>query len=282
MMKTSIPDFIAFDTETATAEPSSICQIGFVIVSDCVIKHRESMLVRPPYNLYNSRNSCLHGIDALQTRYAPSFMVVWSYIWELFTSNLLVAHNSGFDLSVLRRTLRFYRLEVPEFNCDCTYRMTGMSLPDLCDSLEIEMTRHHDALYDAMACAEAFIKLKNGVKPNHQLIRAKTAKNIFSGHEPISGDLLKPDLENADPGHPFYNKRVVFTGVLDRMSRDEAAKLAWANGAIIDHTVSRHTQFVIAGSGAGPVKLQKIGQFNAEGAGIRIITENEFLEMIKT
>ncbi|MCK9401700.1 MAG: hypothetical protein M0Q51_17165 [Bacteroidales bacterium] len=34
------------------------------------------------------------------------------------------------------------------------------------------------------------------------------------------------------------------------------------------------------GSGAGPTKLKKIEEYNAQGAGIRIIGEEEFLEMI--
>jgi len=57
------PDFIAFDVETATPELSSICQIGYVIVSKGEIVLQEFHLVRPPCNLYLSRNSCIHGID---------------------------------------------------------------------------------------------------------------------------------------------------------------------------------------------------------------------------
>ena len=301
-------DFIAFDVETATSDLSSLCQIGFCRGNtgsgeawghggmeaeklgsgeagmpgggEAGIFYSASYFVKPPGNEYTAANSCVHGIDALRTKDAPAFPVIWSCIREIFTSNLLVAHNASFDISVLRATLRFYHLDVPSFTYEDTFKMTGLGLAPMCDALEIKMTRHHDALSDAVACGEAYIKLKNGIMPDYQLIRARSRKNIFAGHEPISAHLLVPDLENADPGHPFYNKRVVFTGVLDRMSRDDAAKLARANGAIIDHTVSQQTQIVIAGSGAGPAKLKKIEQFNAEGAGIRIINEDEFLEMI--
>jgi DNA polymerase III subunit epsilon len=79
----------------------------------------------------------------------------------------------------------------------------------------------------------------------------------------------------------FYNKKVVFTGVLDGKSRDEAAKIVRTKGADIDSGIICKTHFVIVGSGAGPMKLKKIEQYNAEGAGIMIIGQKEFLEMIK-
>jgi DNA polymerase-3 subunit epsilon len=274
-------DFIAFDVETATSELSSICQIGYVIVSKGEIILQESHLVRPPNNEYASRNSCIHGIDALKTKDKPLFPDIWNTIRGHFTSNLLVAHNSSFDLAVLKGTLSYYNLEVPDFNCYCTFRMTGLNLAALCDSLEINLIKHHDALYDAIACAQAYIKLKSGITPDHQLIRARSASNAFAGHERITGEMLKPDLENADQCNPFYCKKVVFTGVLDGISRDDAAKMVRARGADIDSGITRRTHYVIAGIGAGPLKLKKIEQFNAEGAGIRIIEENEFLDMIK-
>lgn len=47
-----------------------------------------------------------------------------------------------------------------------------------------------------------------------------------------------------------------------------------------DTSITRRTQYVIAGSGAGPVKLKKIADFNSRGADIRIINESDFLKMI--
>ena len=228
------PDFIAFDIETATSDFASLCQIGFVAFLKDEIIFQYSQLVRPPNNEYSSRNSRIHGIDALKTKDKLLFPVIWNTIREHFISNLLVAHNSSFDLSVLTSTLKYYNLEVPDFNCDCTFKMTGLSLEALCYSFEINLARHHHALSDAIACAQAYIKLKSGIKPRHQLIRAKSSRNLFAGHERITGDLRKPELENADPANPFYSKKVVFTGILDGISRDDAAKLARTRSADID------------------------------------------------
>jgi len=121
------PDFIAFDVETATSELSSICQIGYVIVSRGEIVLRKFHLVRPPNNEYASRNSCTHGIDALKTKDEPLFPDIWNSIREHFTSNLLVALNSSYDLSVLLGKTRYYNIIVPEFICNCTYSMNGLN-----------------------------------------------------------------------------------------------------------------------------------------------------------
>jgi DNA polymerase III subunit epsilon len=278
---TRAADFIAFDTETATAQLNSLCQVGFVLVSQGEIIRSETFYVRPPGNEYAVRNSCLHGIDALVTKDSPEFPEVWDNIHDLFTSNLLVAHNSAFDLAVLRNTLTFYNLEVPEFSCECTYQMSRLDLASLCDALEIELTHHHDALADASACAIAYLKMKLGIKPNHRLIKPKTAPDFFAGHEHLCGDVLRKDLSNADPNHQFYNKKVVFTGVLDTISREDAARAVKAHGADIDSGVTKRTDYVIVGSGAGPAKLKKIEQFNKEGSSIKMISEDEFLGMIK-
>lgn len=79
---------------------------------------------------------------------------------------------------------------------------------------------------------------------------------------------------------PFYNKKIVFTGVLDKITRDDAAKLVKAKGADIDTSISKRTDFVIAGHGAGPSKLKKIEDYNTSGSNIKIINEEEFLKII--
>ena len=67
----------------------------------------------------------------------------------------------------------------------------------------------------------------------------------------------------------------VFTGTLERISRDEAKKLVKENGGDVSSSVSKNTSFVVAGAEAGS-KLTK-----AEQLGVAIISEDEFLQMLK-
>ncbi len=272
--------FVALDVETANNNQTSICQIGYVIVNNGQIVEEKCFLVQPPGNEYEARHSCIHGIDAYQTRNQPTFPEVWNKIKPDLTNRLLVIHNASFDINVLNATLDYYGISKPCFQVECTYRKTELNLKSLAESLQIEMNKHHDALSDARTCALAYIKLFYGETPNHDLI-SNSKSDMFAGHERLTGNILKPKSEVANPCNPFFHKKVVFTGVLQTMSRENAACLVQEMGADIDTSINKKTDFVIVGQGAGPSKLKKIDEFNSSGSSIKTLTEVEFLSKIK-
>ena len=194
---------------------------------------------------------------------------------------MIVAHNSEFDIDCLSKTLEFYNIPSPNLRVHCTYEISGLSLVDLCESLEVQIVSHHNAMYDALACAESYIKLKNGQKPNLTRVTKKETKPLFEGHERLSGKVLKPDLEHADTNSLFFGKKLVFTGVLNTITREEAARITQEMGADIDTGISKKTDYVIIGTGAGPSKLKKIEEYNNSGSNIKLIHEPEFLTLIK-
>lgn len=121
--------------------------------------------------------------------------------------------------------------------------------------------------------------IRNKQKGNPRSDRFKAL--FFPEHETLTGNVLIPDLKNADPNSLFYNKKVVFTGVLESISRGDAAEIVKSRGADINNSISGLTNYVIVGSNAGPAKLKKIEDYNANGANIQIIYESDFLEMIQ-
>jgi len=93
-------------------------------------------------------------------------------------------------------------------------------------------------------------------------------------------DVLLSEVAVADEerpvvsGSPVAGKTVVFTGSLERMSRDEAKAMAERYGAKAAGSVSAKTDLVVAGPGAGS-KLAK-----ARELGIEIIDEDQWFELV--
>ena len=82
-------------------------------------------------------------------------------------------------------------------------------------------------------------------------------------------------IEDKDEDNRFLDKTFVLTGALSKYTREEATKIIEKFGGKTSSSVSKKTSYVLAGEDAGG-KLSK-----AQSLGVRIITEQEFEEMIK-
>ncbi|GAA4177369.1 NAD-dependent DNA ligase LigA [Shinella granuli] len=102
--------------------------------------------------------------------------------------------------------------------------------------------------------------------------------------EPRNLDVIDRLLQEVTPeaaeavvasSSPVAGKTVVFTGSLEKMTRDEAKAMAERLGAKVAGSVSKKTDLVVAGPGAGS-KLDKAREFNVE-----VIDEDGWFERIK-
>ncbi|MDB5526429.1 MAG: ligA [Rhizobium sp.] len=101
--------------------------------------------------------------------------------------------------------------------------------------------------------------------------------------EPRNIDVISRLLTEVTPlpmeapttsGSPVAGKTVVFTGSLERFTRDEAKARAESLGAKVAGSVSKKTDYVVAGPGAGS-KLDK-----ARELGVEVMTEDDWLTLI--
>lgn len=92
--------------------------------------------------------------------------------------------------------------------------------------------------------------------------------------ERLTGEVTIREAEKIATATAIAGKTVVFTGALEKMTREEAKAMAERLGAKVAGSVSKKTDYVVAGPGAGS-KLTK-----AREAGVNVLTEDEWFALI--
>jgi DNA ligase (NAD+) len=141
-----------------------------------------------------------------------------------------------------------------------------------------------EAFRDAMIAAakdrggEAYAELDNieGIGPT---VAEAIADFFAEPHnvkvvDELLGEVRPQPLEAIDHASPISGKTVVFTGTLERMTRPEAKARAERLGAKVAGSVSKKTDYVVAGPGAGS-KLKE-----AEKLGVQVLSEEDWLRLI--
>lgn len=103
-------------------------------------------------------------------------------------------------------------------------------------------------------------------KPEHQVLVAALSQ---------AGLQLEKQGGNTKISDRLAGLTFVISGVFSKLSRDGAKDLIEAHGGKTSGSVSGKTDYLLAGEGMGPAKLQK-----AEALGVKILSEDALLEMI--
>nr|DAS80780.1 MAG TPA: DNA polymerase III subunit alpha [Caudoviricetes sp.] len=296
--------FIAIDFETANSAYYSACSLGIVVVTDREIVKTEQFMIQPPDNIYNASNVSIHHIVPNDTKNADTFPDVWNKIKQYFDGTYyIVAHNANFDMSVLKASLDYYHLDIPDFEYFCSIQASkpmeegafGRSLEARCEYYKIALDNHHDSLCDAIACAQLVICGLNNYRyrtiGTH--VRMRRLLHDFSdvklklsfngsGFQTVkSSDLTQtievlPENEDFD----FKGKTFAFTGNIPDMPRDIAYAKVIAGGGVVADGVSKKVDILVNADGRESWKTKKAKELQGKGHRIKIITSDEFIEML--
>ncbi|WP_179394768.1 3'-5' exonuclease [Lacticaseibacillus absianus] len=158
-------NFIAMDFETASRQRASACSLAIVVVENSQITDSFYTLIDPETE-FDPQNVRIHHIRPAMVVGQPTFPAVWPHIASFFTpSRIVTAHNSPFDVSVLRRTLERYDIPVPRYQVIDTVRTSKRLMPELPNhrldtvsaAMNIKLANHHNALADSYACARILL-----------------------------------------------------------------------------------------------------------------------------
>ncbi len=159
-------DFTAIDFETANSSSASACSVGLVKVRDGRIVDRVHWYIRPPFphDEFSEWNIRIHGITPQTVADAPGWAEHLPALREFTGSDVLVAHNAGFDMGVIAKTSAAVGLDVPDYRSLCslqiarkTYHLDSYRLPVAAMAAGFEEFPHHDALADAEACSAIIV-----------------------------------------------------------------------------------------------------------------------------
>ncbi|HLO76346.1 MAG TPA: 3'-5' exonuclease [Magnetospirillum sp.] len=151
-------NFVAIDFETSDNGRDAACSVALVVVRGGKVVDTVSRLIRPPRK--RVRFTEIHGLTWEDLADAPDFAGVWPDLKDaLAGADFLAAHNAAFDRRVLEGCCAAHGLSYPQKPYLCTVQLARdvwnvrpTRLPDVCRFLCLQLN-HHDALSDAMACA---------------------------------------------------------------------------------------------------------------------------------
>lgn len=101
-------------------------------------------------------------------------------------------------------------------------------------------------------------------------------RNIVRRLKDAGVNMSVPENVDADRSDLLAGKTIVISGTFSKHSRDEYKELIENNGGKNSGSISKKTDYVLAGENMGPAKLEK-----AKSLGIPVIDEDTFLIMIE-
>ena len=270
-----------------------------------------STLIYQPSNEFAPFNIALHGITPAMVEGAPKWPEAREQLLRFSDGAPLVAHNAAFDIGVLRDASDACGLPWPSVRYACTLRIAHRVWPGLdtyslrllCQRLALLADgRDHDALHDAHLAALLLVRAINERQTGtlagllHALFIPLSEVDPDGWYGTTLRQLRARDVlqsvstVDADPGSPFYDKTVVFTGELAMVRRDAWRLVAAAGGCPADD-VTRKTDFLVCGYqdlmrlATGETKSHKFRRAKelcAEGLPLEFLTEKDFFELLQT
>lgn len=304
--------FVAIDFETAANQRASACSVGVAVFEEGRVVKRWSSLIDPRIGVdeWSGIAMSIHGIRPGDVHGAPTFADLWPSISSDIESVPLVAHNSSFDIGVIRAELGRAGVRHDPFRYACSARTARLAWPELpSTSLSVIAAmlgldlNHHEAESDAVTAGNVLVAAlaAMGASSLEEMLASRglhlgelrsDLSNRSFGFDGAGAQARATDVQvaaDADPEHPLFGQRIVLTGALTYMTRAEAWNRIAAVGAIPADNVSKKVDVLVVGD-LDPSTLvpgsmlsgkqRKAAELLAKGAQIDIWSEEDLLRLL--
>jgi len=157
--------------------------------------------------------------------------------------------------------------------------IAGLSIPHVGEETAIDLSKRFKKIEDLSSAEFSEIQVINGVGPKIAesiVLWFKDEDNAKMLKSLLKEIKVKNDTHKLSAGSKIEGKTFVLTGTLKTLGRDEAKEKIRQLGGSVASSVSPKTDFVVAGEEAGS-KLDK-----ARELGVKVLSEEEFLELLKS
>jgi len=294
-------DYTIIDLETTGLDPhwDNIIEVACIKYRGGEEAGRIQSLIQPPIREDADEDGLpyidgfiekLTGITNDMLKDAPMFKDIESQIEDFLAGELLVGHNVKFDINFLHDSFAPYDVPFENDFVD-TMRISRRVLPDLphhrlgdlADYFNISGT-HHRAMGDCEMTHGVLLGLAGIIKEKG----IELAKKDF-WREKIDLRSLQANPAKFIKDHIFYDRICVFTGKLERLTRQEAAQIVVNIGGHCENGVTKRTNFLIVGNfdyrmhvkGNKSTKMQRAEQLILKGQDLQIMSESAFYDLIE-
>ena len=294
--------FVAIDFETANGKRASACSIGLARFDEegTVVETYQSLILpHLEHRFFHPANTWVHGIREADVAGAPEWGSLFEEVSEFVGNVPLVAHNFGFDGSVLNQLTDLYQHEPMENSRYCTLRLARRLYPELPKkSLDVvfdhlfpgESLNHHEAEADAVAAGRIFAQMQRQQSLDEMDALLGPVRRSRAGTAAVSNALSVLQLvENFGQSTALQGESICFTGTLERGKRADLEEFLTHVGAAASKNITQKTTLLVVGvpnpsawkeGSSASRKLERATQLREKGAPIRVLSEEDFFALL--
>lgn len=281
-----VDDYCLLDLETTglSSWVDEVIEVGILKIRNNEVIDKYTSLCKPrrPIDSFITK---LTGITNDMVESSPAFKDLKNEVMAFIGDDIIVGHNVSFDVGFIQEkfeeeydnkyvdTLQLARKLYPNFE--------NHKLSTISNELGFGEAEHR-ALGDCVTTKKLYDTIKQKlIDENIEL------DSLFYKKKLINVNDFEAQQE-VDEDNFFYNKRVVFTGVLEKMTRREAMQLVVNAGGILDNNVVKKTNYLILGNNdyclsikdGKSSKHKKAEELKLKGQDIEILDETTFYNLL--